>query len=157
MNCRNCGAENEVGAVFCGNCGVIQSEENAVAPRVGPVGFSEAIQLAFQRWSDFKGRSTRAECWWFLLFNFGVSITATIVDQTLGIGGILEGITSLVLLVPSLAVGARRLHDINRTGWWQLGWLGWVVVIPGLVATVLLWYWAAQPSDQGSNRFGPRP
>ena len=157
MNCRNCGAENEVGAVFCGNCGVIQSEENAVAPRVGPVGFSEAIQLAFQRWSDFKGRSTRAECWWFLLFNFGVSITATIVDQTLGIGGILEGITSLVLLVPSLAVGARRLHDINSTGRWQLGWLGWVVVIPGLVATVLLWYWAAQPSDQGSNRFGPRP
>ena len=71
MNCRNCGAENEVGAVFCGNCGVIQSEENAVAPRVGPVGFSEAIQLAFQRWSDFKGRSTRAEYWWFLLFSFG--------------------------------------------------------------------------------------
>ena len=157
MNCRNCGAENEAGAVFCGNCGVIQSEENAVAPRVCPVGFSVAIQLAFQRWSDFKGRSTRAEYWWFLLFSFGVSTISTIVDLSLGLGGILEGITSLVLLVPSLAVGARRLHDINRTGWWQLGWLGWVVVIPGLVATVLLWYWAAQPSDQGSNRFGPRP
>ena len=158
MNCRNCGAENEAGAVFCGNCGVIQSEENAVDPRVGPVGFSEAIQLGFQRWTDFKGRSTRTEYWWFLLFCFGASTISTIVDLSLGLGGILEGITSLVLLIPSLAVGARRLHDINRTGWWQLGLLGWVLLlVPGLVATVLLWYWAAQPSDQGSNRFGPRP
>jgi len=158
VNCKNCGAENEAGALFCGTCGVAQNEDAAVGTvRAGSVGFSEAIQLGFQRWSDFRGRSTRAEYWWFLLFGFAASAIATAVDLGLGLGGILEGLTSLVLIVPSLAVGARRLHDINKTGWWQLGLLGYILVIPGLVAMVLLWYWAAQPSDQGSNRFGPQP
>jgi len=164
MNCRNCGAKIEEDAGFCGNCGIAQNEDDTVGTgRVGPVGFSEAIQLGFQRWSDFRGRSTRAEYWWFTLFNFLATAVAIVIDLIVGTsfgasGGILQLIVQLVLIIPSLAVGARRLHDINRTGWWQLGFLGFVlVVIPGLVAWILLWYWAAQPSDQGSNRFGPRP
>ena len=67
--------------------------------------------------------------------------------------GLISGVFFLVILIPGLALGARRLHDINRTGWWQLMWFVFFLVIPMII---LLW-WAAKPSDEGTNKHGPTP
>ena len=81
---------------------------------------------------DFEGKVTRKPFWMFMLISTIISIVLTI------IGGIVQlpiigSIFSLAILLPSLAIGARRLHDINKSGWWQLLWLipiiGWIVLI----------------------------
>ena len=105
---------------------------------------------------NFEGRARRKEYWMFVLVNLIVGIVRGIVDSVLhtrttsGIG-IVGSLYSLAVLVPSIAVGARRLHDIGRSGWWQLiglvPILGWIVLI----------VWAATAGDSGSNRFGPDP
>ena len=64
--------------------------------------------------------------------------------------GLISGVFFLVILIPGLALGARRLHDINKSGWWQLISLVYFLII------ILLW-WAAKPSDDGTNKHGPVP
>ena len=71
---------------------------------------------------------------------------------------LLNSLFVLALIIPSLALGARRLHDINRSGWWLLGLLGYVLlVLPGLVMTVILIIWAIKRGDKGPNKYGPDP
>jgi len=93
--------------------------------------FSESIQACFSKYANFNGRAKRSEYWWFALFIFLVSLGLGIVSD------IVSALFSLATLLPSLAVGARRLHDTKRSGWWQLLWLlpviGWIVVIVFLV------------------------
>ena len=158
MICSNCGTENEQGATFCGNCGVAQIGASSVgegsySQQSAQVGFTEAVRLGLKRWQDFQGRSTKAEYWWFFLFGVLVNVLSQIIDAILGTGFIVQVIVGLALMIPSWAVGARRLHDINRTGWWLLLYIGGIVIIPAFI----LLYFYLQPSDQGSNRFGPRP
>lgn len=76
-------------------------------------------------YANFSGRARRSEYWWFYLFTILVSITTSVVDATLNTSvdneiGVAGLIASLALLMPSLAVTARRLHDTDRTGWWML-------------------------------------
>lgn len=103
--------------------------------------FQEAIRVCFQKYADFNGRAKRPEFWWFVLFTFLASMILGVVSN------MLSGLFSLAVIVPSLAVGARRLHDIGRSGWWQLIWLvpviGWIIMI----------YWCAQESNSTSNEF----
>jgi len=114
------------------------------------ISFSDAIKLGFMRYSDFRGRSTPAEFWWWLLFSVPVLLVFIVIDISVGTyTGLLSGLFGLAALVPSLALGARRLHDINKSGWCQLLWLGIPLVIP---AIILLW-WATKPSDAGTNRY----
>ena len=159
MICSNCGTENEQGAAFCGNCGVVQNEANSSVvgsdsqQRLGRVGFTDAVRLGLKRWNDFQGRSTRAEFWWWALFGTLVTVLIQIIDGVLGTVWIVQTIGSLALMIPGLAVATRRLHDINRTGWWLLLYLGFIVIIPPFI----LLYFYLQPSDQGSNKFGLRP
>ena len=107
----------------------------------------------------FNGRATRAEFWWWVLFVFASVIVLTIVDMVIGTynyasrSGLLAFLFQLAILIPALALGSRRLHDINRTGWWQLMWFVFFLVIPMII---LLW-WAAKPSDEGTNKHGPAP
>ena len=93
--------------------------------------FQESIQVCFKKYADFTGRASRSEFWWFMLFLFLVSAGASMISQ------IVSGLFSLATLVPSLAAGARRLHDTNRSGWLQLLWIvpviGWIIVIVFLV------------------------
>ena len=77
--------------------------------------FVESIKTCFIRYSDFKTRAPRSEFWWFALFQVIVNLVTSFPDIY-----ILTIITSILLFIPSLAVGARRLHDTNRSGWWQL-------------------------------------
>lgn len=107
--------------------------------------FSDAIKACFAKYADFNGRAKRPEFWWFTLFIILVSLGLDMVSS------IVSMLFSLATLIPSLAVGARRLHDTNRSGWWQLLWfipiIGWIVVIIFL----------AQEGEASDNRFGAPP
>jgi uncharacterized membrane protein YhaH (DUF805 family) len=111
--------------------------------------FAQAISSGFSKYVQFGGRASRSEYWYWTLFSVLVSIVANIIDAKLGMG-IVSGIAGLALLLPGLAVSARRLHDIDRTFWWVL--LAFTI-IGGLV----LLYWACLRGTLGPNRFGPDP
>lgn len=89
--------------------------------------FTESISTCFSKYVDFRGLATRSEFWWFYLFCFLAAAVLSFVSPKL------SGIFNLATLLPSLAVGARRLHDTDKSGWWQLLWLvpvvGWIVLV----------------------------
>ncbi|MCL1036766.1 DUF805 domain-containing protein [Shewanella submarina] len=91
---------------------------------------------AWKKFAEFSGRARRKEYWMFVLINVIVSAVLGFVDGLLGMM-LLANLYSLAVLIPSLAIGARRLHDTGRSGWWQLLWLvpvvGWIVIIVFLV------------------------
>ena len=105
----------------------------------------------WKKYAEFSGRARRKEFWMFVLFNFLVSIAVGIVDGILGTNGALGGLYSLAVLIPSLAVAARRLHDTDRSGWWQL--IGFIPLIGWIILLVFL----CSDSKPGENRFGPNP
>lgn len=115
------------------------------------VGMVEAFKLFFSNYINFEGRSNRGEYWWAFLAIILVSLVLGIIDGFLTAGGgipILGLIFSLATLVPGIAIGVRRLHDIDKSGWWLL--IGLVPVVGFLV----LIYFLVQPPTQGPNRFG---
>lgn len=97
---------------------------------------------------NFQGRATRAEFWWFFLFNFLVSLILSLFGKA---GTTLQGIWSLAILLPQLGLSARRLHDIGKSGWLLL--LG---LIP-IVGWVILIIWWAKEGDPNENEYGPVP
>lgn len=109
--------------------------------------FIEAIKSGFKNWNNFSDRSRRSEFWYWTLFAFLIGFTLSLID---GGSGTLSTIASLVLLVPNIAISTRRLHDVNRSGWWLL------LVLTGIGVLVLL-YWYVQPSNEGSNEYGAAP
>ena len=111
--------------------------------------FVQAISSGFSKYVQFGGRASRSEYWYWTLFAIIVSILANVVDGILGLGFV-SGIVGLVLLLPGLAVSARRLHDIDRTFWW-------VVLTFTVIGVLLLVYWACVRGTVGPNRFGPDP
>lgn len=96
--------------------------------------------------ANFKGRARREEFWYFVLGYGIVSIAVSILTWS-GLSGLL----GLVFLVPGLAVGARRLHDTGRSGWWQL--LSFVPVIGEIV--LLVWFATAGKPEE--NKWGANP
>jgi uncharacterized membrane protein YhaH (DUF805 family) len=113
--------------------------------------FTEAIQAVFKKYAVFSGRSRRSEYWYWTLFTLIASIAASIIDTT-AFGsnsyGPLGIILSLATLIPSLAVGIRRLHDVDRSGWW-------ILIDFTIIGIIPLIYWYCQPGTNGDNRFGP--
>lgn len=93
--------------------------------------FNESISTCFSKYATFTGTAPRSEFWWFFLFTTLVSLFLDAMRAPAD--DILGGLFSLATLLPSLAVGARRLHDTDRSGWWQLLWLvpvvGWIILI----------------------------
>jgi uncharacterized membrane protein YhaH (DUF805 family) len=112
---------------------------------------------ALKKYAVFSGRSRRMEFWYFVLFNIIVAVVLALIDTLLGTTtgvssfGLLSGIYSLAVLIPTLAVTVRRLHDIDRTGWWIL-----INLIP-LIGTIVLLVFELTPGTPGSNRYGPGP
>ena len=110
-----------------------------------------------QKYADFTGRATRSEYWYFVLFYLLLSAGLMIVDALLGwfnseLGiGVLSGIYTLALMIPSLSVTVRRLHDTGRSAWWLL--LGLIPLIGGIVLLVFF----VQDSQDGANGYGLTP
>ena len=95
----------------------------------------------------FDGRARRKEFWFFMLVSFILGIIVQIIDAILGTDKILNGVLNLALFLPSLAVGARRLHDVGRSGWWQL----LVLTIIGIIPLIIWWASNTKPE---SNQWG---
>lgn len=112
--------------------------------------FAEAVKSGLTNYAVFSGRSRRSAYWWFALFNLVVSVIAGIIDAAIGTP-ILGLIVGLALLLPSLAVGARRLHDTGRTAWWLL-----IGLIP-LIGAIVLIVFFCQDSQPGPNQYGASP
>ena len=114
--------------------------------------FTKSIEVCFNKFAIFSGRASRSEFWWFFLFGILGSIIASIIDvmifgYSIEASGPIYWIFTIVLLLPSLAVGARRLHDIDKTGWWQLLW---ITIIGGIVVII----WQATMGEKKKNRYG---
>ncbi len=117
-------------------------------------GFGESIQRGFSGYVVFSGRAARSEFWWWTLFTFLVNIGTEIVDGVLAAGGVppfLNAVVNLALLLPGIAVGVRRLHDMDHTGWWYL-----IILIP-VIGIIALLIWFLFKGTEGDNRFGPDP
>jgi uncharacterized membrane protein YhaH (DUF805 family) len=105
----------------------------------------------------FSGRARRKEYWMFVLFNVIFGVAAMILDNVLGLAskelgyGPIYGIYALVMILPSLAVAARRLHDIGKSGWWQL-----IALIP-IIGIIMLIVWYVREGETGSNIYGSDP
>lgn len=126
------------------------------------MGMIEAVKLFFNRYTDFKGRSSRAEYWWVYLFNFLVMIVPYLILFTVGMGSdglniigmLMAGIIGLYVLatiIPGLAIAFRRMHDRNMTAWWLL--LGLIPYIGSIVLLVIF----VLPGTKGPNKFGVDP
>ncbi|MEM1433855.1 MAG: DUF805 domain-containing protein [Pseudomonadota bacterium] len=110
-----------------------------------------------KKYAVFSGRARRKEYWFFFLFNLLVTIVLAFIDiatgafsEAAGIG-LLSGIYTLGVLIPSLAVTVRRLHDTDRAGWWVL-----VSLVP-LIGAIILLVFMVLDSQPGSNQYGPNP
>lgn len=119
-----------------------------------------AVRTVLGKYVTFSGRASRPEFWWYYLFLFLLYLAAALIEgmvihPMMGFeayapeaGQPLQVIIALALFLPTLAVAIRRLHDIDRSGWWYL-----VGLIPIIGTLVLLW-WFTRPSSEGPNRFG---
>ncbi len=116
----------------------------------GSLGFPDAVRSALTQYATFTGRARRAEYWWFALFNLAASLVAAVIDAAIGFP-LFQLVVGLGLLVPSLAVGVRRLHDTGRSGWWML-----IGLVPLVGAIVLLVFFLTD-GERGANRWGPSP
>ena len=110
-----------------------------------------------KKYTEFSGRSRRKEYWYFVLFNFIVSFLFIGVDVILGTFnseagyGVFNTAYSLAVLLPTIGVGIRRLHDIGKSGWWLL-----IGLIP-LIGAIVLIVFFVKDSQPGENQYGPNP
>jgi len=113
------------------------------------MGFQEAIASCFSQYVGFQGRAVRSEYWFWVLFCVIVSVVFQVLAMIIGnTAAVLSGLFSLATLLPGLAVGARRLHDTDRSGWLLL-----LAFIP-IIGWLILLYFFVQPGTQGPNKFG---
>lgn len=114
--------------------------------------FQEAVRNALmQNYANFNGRASRPEFWYFVLAIVIATVFASIIDDYALGEPVLESIVTLGTIIPFLAVGARRLHDTDRSGWWLL-----IHVIP-LIGSIVLIVWWVFVGSPGPNHFGPPP
>ena len=133
-----------------------------------------SVKTGFSNYTCFKGRTSRSEFWWWMLFSVSVSILTSFMV-------VLSIICSLVLLVPNMTMGVRRLHDTNHSGWWYalvlipsavflvFDWSGYIYVaydsgvglgllfIPMLIGEIVNIIWWCKLGDEGNNKYGPNP
>lgn len=116
--------------------------------------FGDAVKLFFQNYANFQGRASRSMYWWVQLFVFIVGCACGIIGGIAGsenLGNILSGLFSLAIIVPSLAIAVRRMHDIGKGG----GWI-FISLVP-LIGTIWFIVLCCKDSEPFDNRFGPVP
>lgn len=112
--------------------------------------FGQSISYCFANYANFNGRGSRSEYWWFFLFCMLLQFVGTLWDSAMGDNsgsGVMYWISYLIIFVPSLAAGARRLHDVNKSGWWQLISLTIIGIIPLII-------WMASEGEKKKNIHG---
>jgi uncharacterized membrane protein YhaH (DUF805 family) len=118
----------------------------------GPRTFTDAVSICLTGYATFRGRAPRSEYWYFTLFTFLVEIVASILDVIIfGFGHGFLGLINLAFIIPGLAVLVRRLHDIDRSGWW------WLIALIPLVGWIILLVWLCTRGTYGPNRYGTDP
>ena len=113
--------------------------------------FGEAIGSGFSKYVVFNGRSSRSEYWWWTLFVIIGYIVFAVVDGIIGTYPLLYLLWALAVFLPGLAVTVRRLHDIDKSGWWILFGL-----IP-LIGGIMLLIWFVSRGTEGPNQYGEDP
>lgn len=119
--------------------------EQAILNQGHMMQFQESIKTCLNKFVDFKGRASRAEFWWFVLFLVLVNFIADAISDKL------QGVIAILLLLPYLAVAVRRLHDIDKR-WYYILW----GLVP-LIGFLIMLYFYLQKSNPMSNAFGPTP
>lgn len=146
--------------------------------------FGEAIRICWKKFSDFKGRARRSEYWWWCLLCFIIYTATRLIGHILSLGDIFKMIAWLILIIPSLAAGTRRLHDTGRSGWWIVAefvmavimWIMafsveslvyyssaiWVIFyyimfLLFLFVYIVVLYFSVLDSHKGENQYGPSP
>ena len=117
--------------------------------------FWQVIQSGFRNYVTFSGRAMRSEYWFWVLFTVLVGLATEILDSTIlstqmPAASPLNSVFNLLTLLPSLAIAVRRLHDIDRGGWW-------ILITLTIIGIFVLIYWTAKEGTPGPNRFGPDP
>ena len=130
--------------------------------------FTQAVSSGYRKYVAFSGRSSRSEYWWWFLYIILTSIVVGVIEGALGLGtgtgetvdggvsasfagGPLSIVWSLAHLLPGIALSIRRLHDLDRSGWWLL-----IGLVPLVGAIVLIVFFCTKGTT-GQNRFGPDP
>jgi uncharacterized membrane protein YhaH (DUF805 family) len=114
--------------------------------------FVDAVKTVLTvNYANFNGRSARPEYWWWVLFSVIVAVIFYVLIMAVPAIRYLQMIYSLAVLIPSIAVGVRRLHDIDKSGWWIL-----IGLIP-IIGWIVLIYWYIQEGTRGDNQYGPPP
>ena len=136
--CQECGAPTDGSKYLCTRCGA--ELEVTLADGSHPVGtFKEAVTMGFKRYATFRGRANKAEYWLWILFV--VIITSFVVVGWLALP---------VVVLPTISITTRRLHDVGKSGWWQL-----LLIVP-LVGFYVL-YLLMRRGQSGDNRYGFSP
>jgi uncharacterized membrane protein YhaH (DUF805 family) len=146
--CRGCGGEIHSTAPLCPKCGAPQLLDQADRRNNG---FGGSIALCFNRYVQFSGRAPRAEYWYFVLFTELIGGGAGLVDAVWLGGPIFSTIVDLAVFLPALSVSVRRLHDLDRSGWWCS-----LILVP-VVGWVILFIWSVSRGTRGTNSFGSNP
>jgi len=172
MFCSKCGSKIEEGVRFCSECGTPIGETQAIPAQTPaqPQQYGQTagtkmnawqyFASAIKKYAVFNGRARRAEFWWFCLFSGIITMAASFIGGYLDmepivlfwldaytpivIGNILYILASLFFFLPGLAVAIRRMHDVDKSGWYYL--------IP--IYDIVL---AATAGNTGSNKYGPDP
>ncbi|MBI1172030.1 DUF805 domain-containing protein [bacterium] len=125
--------------------------------------FVEAVQAGYRNYVTFSGRASRSELWWWVLFQIVMNIVIAAIfgggHMAMGEGamrmhyegGLVANLWALANFLPGLSVGIRRLHDVDKSGWWTL-----IALVP-VVGIIVLIVWYCTQGTPGSNRFGPAP
>lgn len=119
------------------------------------MGFQEATTTCLRKYFTFSGRAVRSEYWYFALFCFLGSlllggVDMMVFDSEIGDLELFSSLFSLATIIPGISACSRRLHDIGRSGWWQL-----LLLVP-LIGVIILIYWLCK-SGEGDNDYGPVP
>ena len=111
--------------------------------------FAQSISFCFSNYANFNGRGRRSEFWWFYLFTWILSLGGSVMDYTTtGYGyGFVHWMAAIVTFIPTIAAGARRLHDVNKSGWWQLIAITLIGIIPLVI-------WMAAEGTKKNNPYG---
>lgn len=183
-HCPHCGAPVEIQATVCKECGEPHPKGAVTCPHCGAplkmvhhMGFQESVSTCFRKYATFTGRARRAEYWYFNLFQllFGLLIYFLLRFVPYNTIGAIVIIANIFLFIPWLAVSARRLHDIGKSGWYIVS----LMIIPSigvlftnlstmmylwlfffiwaLLGLIQLLLWSIKKSSEGDNQYGPSP